>query len=49
MGMTWLWITKPQLTKLLCAIFWTALFVEMAAVTDAIKLVVKDIKDKWKA
>ena len=35
--------------KLLCAIFWTVLFVEMAAVTDAIKFVVKDIKDKWKA
>lgn len=49
MGMTWLWITKPQMTKLLCAIFWTVLFVEIAAVSDAIKVVVKDVKNKWKA
>lgn len=49
--MTWVGITKPQLMKLLCAMFWIALFVGLVPVVDAIKVVAKDIeavKDKWR-
>lgn len=48
MGMTWPGIAKPQMTKLLCAIFWTALFIEIAAVIDGIKVVVRDFKARRK-